>query len=112
MTSQVSMFFSTCGTFSTFSQNAMSLDENKFFIISQSLVTQFIFSSTFNHICFHEMKQVREGKKLRNLLSLIFELCVFQCFSSVGRDLRLERRIEKCCDGNRVRKTSRFWRKT
>ena len=67
------------------SLNSMSLDENKFFIISQSLVTQFIFISISNHeshlrgrplVTWNESSS-QTRKNLRNLLSLIFKLSAF-----------------------------------
>lgn len=63
--------------------NSMSLDGNNFFVISQSLVTQFIFLSISNHrSCLQSvvyMEQILKEKNLRNLLTLIFQLLDFEC---------------------------------
>lgn len=93
MTSQVSMFFSTCEMFNFLTahrpeKDSISLDGNKFFFISQRLVTQFIFFSFSNHICLHGTNLQRKSWEIYWVWS--FNFCVSSDWKLCS-DLSLEK---------------------
>lgn len=84
----------------------MSLDGNKFFIISQSLVTQFIFGSISNHKSLQQtrslvtiyMKEKTRGKKLEKFIE--FDLSTLR-FRTLGK---WEKKVVERCQNNYTRR--------